>query len=193
MKLYHYSKEHYDELRTLEKQRPITREEKAKAIKDCLNSGHPGFYYEHISFFFDPIPYDILGKIFGKDHHTWFPGSRLFEYEIDVKQLGHFSYYIVETPESTELFYDDTISESEYYQKLDQLNKDKHYIGSGEKELIKASQSLIGSTREYYLKVKSRPNWDDIKNKYAATVPHVMVYPDKGIVKYDAVKEVTIK
>lgn len=193
MKLYHYSKQHYSELRTLEKQRPISQEEKKKAIEIRLSSLAPGFYYEHISFFFDPVPYEALGKIFGKDHHTWFPGSQLFEYEIDVKQLGHFSYFIVETPEKTELFYNQTISDDEYDVRIKEIIEEHHYIGQGEKAFIKASEPLIGSTRDYYLKIKSRPNWNDIKNKYAATVPHVMVYPDKGIVKYNAVKEVTIK
>lgn len=193
MKLYHYSKDRYDDLRTLEKQRPITIEEKKKALQDILAYPAPGFYYQHISFFFDPIPYDILGKIYGKDHRIWYPGNQIFQYEIDLAALGNFSYYITESPEQIKILYDESLSDAEYEVQLKELMIKLHYIGEGKSKLIEASKSLIGTTRSSFLKVKSYSNWEEIKNKYAACVPHVMIYPEKGIVKYQSVKEVTIK
>lgn len=193
MKLYHYSKQHYSELRTLEKQRPISQEEKKKALQETLIHHSPGFYYEHISFFFDPVPYDILGKIYGKDHRIWYSGNQIFQYEINLDALGKFAYEIVESPEKIKILYDETLSDDDYEVELNKLMVKHNYIGEGKKELIEASKHLIGTTRSSYLKVQSYPNWNEIKSKYAACVPHVMIYPDKGIVKYNAVKEVTIK
>lgn len=193
MKLYHYSQKKYDDLRTLEKQRPISAHEKHKALNEAVGSNKPGFYYEHISFFFDPIPYDILGKIYGKEHSIWHPGNQIFEYTTTVDALGRFKYEIVEFPEKIKIFYDESLSLSQYKKQLRELIAEHQYIGEGKQDFIKASRPLVGTTRSSFLKVKSYPNWEQIRNKYAACVPHVMTYPEKGIVKYQSVREVTIK
>ena len=173
MYIYHYSKEKYPELRTLEAQGTHARPQKA-----------PETYGKHISFFLDPIPKDIIGLLYGAFHAVWFPGNKLWEYKVDVSALGDFTYEIVESPEKTKLYYDDSLSIPEYHKKLAEVIKKCNYSGSGKKELERAATPLLHKTREYFIKASKYRNFDEIKKKYAATVPHVMAYPSTGIVRY---------
>lgn len=193
MKLYHYANSRFNDLRTLEKQRAITDEEKQKALDYALKENKPGFYYEHVSFFFEPIPLDKLSGIFPKDHAVWFSGNEIFQYAVESKHIGDFKYEIVEFPEKTELYYDDDLSISDYHLKLKEAIEANHYIGHNQNEFEKAARHLVGQTERYFLGIKKRPNYDEIKYKYAATVPHVMLYPDKGIIKYDDISLEKIK
>ena len=197
MKLYHYSAAHFDQLKTLEKQRPLTKEEIEEGARS-VKWGAPLPYYSHISFFFEPVPLDILSSIFPKDHHTWFKGSRLYEYIVDPASIDHFQYAVVESPEKTELYYDESLSIEEYHRRNDALKKKFHYTGHSLAELQQAAKHLEGTTRACFLALPSRPNWsergkDSIQNKYAATVPHVMLYPASGVIEYQSVKKVTVK
>jgi len=197
MKLYHYSAHHYDVLKTLEKQRPLSKEEIEEGARS-VKWGAPLPYYAHISFFFEPVPLDILSSIFPKDHHTWFKGSRLYEYIVDPSTIDHFQYAVVETPEKTELFYDESIGVAEYYRRLNELNKKFGYTGHSLAGLKQAVQRLEGTTRSSFLLLQTRPNWDkeekdSIQYKYASTVPHVMLYPASGFVEYESVKKVVVK
>lgn len=192
MLIYHYSKEKYDKLLTLEKQRNITPEERVKAMKAMVQGDHAGMYFEHISFFIDPLPLDVIAGIFGGMHPVWQTGTNLFQYVVETSLLPRFKYEVVESPEKTELYYDDNISTEEYYRRLKQLNKEKGYVGNGSTALTTACKPLVGRTREFYQQLSNRSNFDELKNKYAATVPHLMLYPDSGIIHYKNVSIVKI-
>ena len=187
MKIYHYSSADYATLKTLKKQ----NEDSTSAV--VLPDYVRGDYGSHISFFLDPAPLDILGSIFGKDHRVWFPGSKLVEYTVDVVGIGKFRYELVETPEKTELYYNEDISNVEYHRRLDTVNRELAYVGSGSAVFIQASKHLVGGTRKAYEKLPFRPNWKQIRSKYAATVPHVMLYPTSGEVAYQSKKHVHVK
>lgn len=187
MKLYHYSKNEFDSIKTLEQQ------EKDGDREVTIVDGVKQDYKKHISFFFEKAPLDILGKIFGKEHSAWYPGSELFEYCVDSSMLGKFSFHLVESPEKTKLYYDSSLTDKQYCQKLLQVERERGYIGRGEKYMEEAITPLLGGTREAFKQLPQRPNWKEIKNKYAATVPHLMVYPDSGIVRYESKHKVTVR
>lgn len=191
IKLYHYSKEFYKDLRTL----------KARGIE--IDKGNPekkkfklGAYNEHISFFLEPAPLDILGAIFkDANHEVWIPGNELYEYEISVSHMPEFKYDIVESPLTNDLFYNpkyDDIVDDEWLELLYKKKKEAGEIGYSKREFLKVAPKLIGILRQEYLKIRSRPNWDRIKEKYAATCVHVMLYPEGGIIKYDHFKKVVV-
>lgn len=189
MILYHYSNELYPRLETKE-----YRGEKIKDYKPASDlDKFLGNYNQHISFFLDPIPTSIMGKIYGKEHHTWFPGNVLYQYEIDSSTIGNFRYYLVETPEKLKLFYDDTLTDEEYYIKYHKVIKDHLLIGSGNDSLERASKPYLGKTRSSIENVNKVSNWDSIKNKYAAAVTHLMLYPASGIINYSSYNKVKIK
>lgn len=55
MKLYHYSKELFDQLKTLEQQGVVSKADKDKGYKHAQTYNRVGAYFEHISFFFEKI------------------------------------------------------------------------------------------------------------------------------------------
>lgn len=169
MLIYHYAAQPFDVLKTLEAQGKTNN---IPSIPD---------YNQHISFFLEPIPFDFMGTVFGPKHHTWFPGSTVYEHTVLVKDITGFRYRIVESPEKTLLYYDDTISDNEYHALLAKLIKENHYEGRDPQVFEKIQRKLKGTVREGYAKLSTRPNFAEIRDKYAATVPHVMLYPDKGV------------
>lgn len=191
MKLYHYSKELYYDLRTL-KARGIEID-KAGMNKRKYKLGD---YNEHISFFLEPVPLDILGTIFkGTGHDVWVPGNELYEYEVSVSHMPEFKYDIVESPLTNDLFYNpkyDDIVDEEWIDLLYQKKKEAGEIGYSKREFLKVAPQFVGILREEYKKLPKRPNWDKIKLKYAATCVHVMLYPEVGIIKYDKQKKVKV-
>ncbi len=193
MKLYHYAAQHFDALRTLEKQRPITAKE-IQAGAEAMQSGiYPGPYYTHISFFVEPVPLDILSKIFPKEHASWFSGSRLYQYTIDAGHIGAFKYLVTETPEKSVLYYDDSLDTKAYYRRYLKQLHDLHHVGEGAAQLEKAVKPYLGKTRGFFEQIPQRPNYAELKLKYAATVPHVMLYPESGVIEYESVKKVVVK
>lgn len=193
MNLYHYAAQRFDVLKTRREQGVLTKQQIAEAETHAKAYDRIGAYCDHISFFFERVPLDIQGGVYGKDHPVWFPGNKLFEYELPLVGLPDFSYEVVETPKKTELYYDESLTIPAYKNKLRLLNQKEGYQGSGYKELIKALRPLEGSTRECIAKANSYPNWDEIKDKYAANVPHVMIYPKGGKIYFAKVREVVVQ
>lgn len=198
MLLYHYANDKFTTLLTKEKQNLVKPEERKKEEQAYIDFyklygyKRPGYYFEHISFFFEPIPLDIIASIFPKDHPVWFSGNELYQYEIDTSKIGHFTYEIVEYPEKTNIYYDDTLTDKEYFKLIKEAVIKNNYIGKNS-QIEEASKHLIGLTRSYYDQLKDRPNYEEIKYKYAATVPHVMLYPYLGKIKPESVTKVRVK
>lgn len=199
LKLYHYSKDKYDELKTKELTTPMSREERQRAIERAKFTRYPGPYYQHISFFFEPVPLDIIGKIFNNEHPFWYPGNEIFEYEVDISKLSSFSYHIVESKICLDEFYsldygdDDDFDAVKYYRVLDELQRKAHERGHGVTDFLKGRKAQLGQTRKMYEKLPKRPNWNEIRDKYAATVPHVMIYPIGGLIRIDKTTPVKVK
>lgn len=186
--LYHYSADKYPQLETLKYRGNDVGDKYGKTTKEI----RPGTYSEHISFFLEQPPLDILGTIFGIKHHTWFPGNSMFEHQVDLEKVGVFKYLFVETPEKTKLYYDDSVGTDEYYKRLNRVNRTKLYIGSSLTEFKRPYTELKGRTREFYKLLPTRPNFDELRDKYAATVPHVMLYPMSGVCPVVSCRRVTV-
>lgn len=189
MKLYHYGQAGYKVLKTLEAQRPITRTEKKEALdmKAYRRNVPPGLYYEHISFMFDPIESDHW-KYFNKNHPVWKKGVSLTEYIVNTSQIGEFKWMIVETPEICDARVDDSVSDEEYWKIYVEVTTSK-YIGDGSRSLEKASREFVGHQKEY-LKIASKLNPNSLK--YAADVPHVMLYPKDGMVLFESSRTIDL-
>lgn len=199
MKLYHYSSKKYDVLKTLAKQAPMSAKEIKKVQQESLEEYKrtklmvPGYYYDHISFLFEPPPLSEMSSIFPPDHHTWRKGNSLYEYIVDSANIGQFNYHVKEMPEKTRLRYATKSygDGTEYYRKLKALTLDGGYIGKGSDQLDKCSLKFLGTTQDMYRAIKTRPDYDNLKDKYAASVPHVALYPVSGLVAYESVRLVT--
>lgn len=200
MFLFHYSNNKYPILKTLEKQKHITKDERHKehdeyiAFKKKYKIFRPGYYYEHISFFLSPVPENIT-DYFPKDHYIWFKGNTVYEHKVELTSKIHFGYEIVEFPEKTKLMYDESLSDEMYFKLMSDLYLNNRYIDKGYEKFLSIikDKELIKAQNEYFSKLKDRPNYDEIKYKYAATVPHVMLYPLTGTLNVKSVKEMTLK
>ena len=184
--LYHYSTTKYSELKTRESQGVKVETEVSPRVH------RPGNYNQHISFFMDPIPAKTMTSIFGVGHPVWFSGNRLVEHVIDLRQIGAFKYHVVETPEKTVILYDNDIDDTEFYRLLNKLNRDHGYIGEGVRDFMKPYRRFKGATKKYFLRANTYPDWESNKTKYAANVPHVMLYPASGTVSVLKTSEVII-
>lgn len=196
IKLYHYSKEKYDTLKTKKAQGLTERGSISKANKLKTSILGFGTYNSHISLFLEKAPLDILGTIYkDANHEVWFTGSKLYEYEVHLDDIGKFGYDLVETPLEIEMFYDDSyddMSMEDYVKMLYELKFKRGLCGTDRSTFIKKVNELKGTIVEQYTKLPSRPNWEDIKHLYAPTVPHVMMYPEGGIIEYHSVKSVVV-
>lgn len=203
MKIYHYAKQRFDVLKTLREQGSLTKEEIARGTKRAQEFNSPGAYFDHISFTIDPIPSQLMGKLYGKDHGVWFPGNVLFEYVIDVPSLGDgFIYDVVESPNRDKFFeafekehnwtQDDPELLKLYLVELNKKKREWGEIGFGFKRLEKQLKLYQGKIESFILAAAKHPDFDSFKMKYAANVPHLMIYPEGGVVSFESVNQLTI-
>jgi len=183
MLLYHYTTTPYKYFKTLAMQRPIGLVEKAKAVEIAKFRKDPGPYYDHISFFFEKVPIDIIGTLFKNSGNTfWINGNVIYEHCIDSDSLGNFKYVIVETGIHKPLLNiwpeDDNEKDKEiYFKKLYSLNLQNNYIGTNGAKFDTVAKSFIGHTRQAYINAVKNPFEPESLRRYAADVPHVMIYP----------------
>lgn len=198
MKLYHYSSERYTVLKTKRKQLKVTEKDRIEAAKNKDLAIGP--YYDHISFFFDPIPAKHMGYFFkGVPHEVWRKGAMLYEYAVETDNFN-FGYEIVETEADyrqliTEWPTTPSITKEQIRQfkvnrfqrklKTDETAKTKE-------NFLKMANPYVGKLLENYKKAQRRYELDSERMKYAALVPHVMLYPDNGYIEYESAKRIRI-
>ena len=117
-------------------------------------------------------------------------GYKVFEPDWTCKG---FQYEVVESPEKTKIYYDDDLTIPQYYRLLKEINETNKYIGKSNKDLEAIGERFVGTTTEFFKQIKNRPNYDEIKYKYAATVPHVMLYPHLGQIKPEKISKVKVQ
>lgn len=192
--IYHYSKERYAILKCKALQEAEKEKDAEKPAWEILRLNNLP-YDRSISFLMEPAPLDIIGGIFGRNHHTWAPGTQLFEYKVDTGSLGPLFFKLVESVEATDFYYDpkyEKLVGDAFVRARDALVKKLGYIGTDIQQLDKLTKANKGNTRKYYELIASRPNFADIKDKYAATVPHLMLYPRYGMIRPMSVQRVTV-
>lgn len=187
MKLYHYHTSPLDTLLTKRKQGILSQHEISIAEEEAARLHLPGAYIDHISCFFDPIPSQMLGTLFGDFHQCWFNGNTMIEHIVDTADLDtRVIYRIVETPDK--LQYLDSLEKTDdnpdwlkdYYLNLNTIQERNGELGTLRVDLEKQIQIFVGTTSFFYREARKRPDWEENKLKYAACVPHVMLYPSQG-------------
>lgn len=202
MRLYHYSVSRYQQLLTRRTQGATAKEiEESEAKAKRFNSVGP--YIDHISFFFDPIPSRIMGKIYGPTHEFWHPGNRIIEHVVETDMLdGHILFDMVETP-FRDAFFDEFVKIHKwdkddpellrlYLTGLEEAKRANGEIGAGISNLNRQIKRFVGRTEKAIVAASQDPDFDSFKNKYAANVPHVMIYPQSGRITVHAVNSLTI-
>lgn len=204
MRLYHYSKDQYDTLMTKRASGKATPEEIKRAEAGARRILMPGTaYVDHISFFFDPIPSEILGQLYGKGHPVWFNGNELYEYVVEMDKLPEkLLYEVVETEREVAALdkfvkdhnwvNDDPVLLKKWFAFiLSEKLKWGEYGDDLGKLYIQAKRNS-GNLTTNFLKAVQREDFKDNFTKYAASVPHLMCYPSSGQIQYDIMNRVVI-
>lgn len=203
MILYHYSKELYPELLTKAESGGMTPIQIKLARQESRRKGYFDLpYCDHISFFFEPIPSKLLSELF-TGHPVWFKGNTLYEYLVDVNKLPlEIPYHVVESIKKTALY--DKFSIEKNWVDDDpklleewQILEDQKAREWGEKrntraELIKQIAANQGIIEDAYRAAVAREDFEWNKMKYAANVPHLMLYPPTGRVTPSKIRALTI-
>lgn len=199
MLLYHYSKERYSSLKTKRLTQKFTTGELRRIEQRSKDREYVGQYIDHISFFFDPIPSKLVSGLFGKDHSVWVEGTVLYEYVINLKDVeGFLAYEVVESPLEVEIL---TALEWDYANPdfAKQYFKDRavRSLANGETGfhitgLIGQYKKYSGKISDYITRAVRHPDFQENRLKYAAGVPHLMLYPNGGKVHYRGVNRIVI-
>lgn len=199
MLFYHYSKEKYPELKVSRLTNNLSPEavKKSKEMVELL--GRAGGYYDHISLFIEPIPDKEIAGMFSHEHDFWKSGQRLFVHIVDSDDMPpDIRYEVVETPqmdEFTDAWDWPNLTAKQRELALRVTYKEmwkKGYIGIGVPPMIAKCKKYLGKTRNYFEVARTRDDAEYTKKKYAANVPHLMVYPPDGILKVKETKTIVI-
>lgn len=201
--LYHYSKELYPELLTRAASGVMSPIQVKLARLEARRKGVFDLpYCDHISFFFEPIPSKLLSELF-KGHPVWFKGNSLYEYVVDPNKLpSEIPFHAVESVKKTAL-YDKFCIEKNWVEDDPKLLEEWELLEDqktrewGEKrktrsELIQQIAANQGIIENAYRAAVVRDDFEWNKTKYAANVPHLMLYPPSGKVIPSEVRGLTI-
>lgn len=196
VKLYHYNTSELSEVKTLAKQGKKLSKDMLKYDEGWDKSGMPGKYSDHMSVFMEPIPLEKIHKYFD-NHAFWKEGNTLYEHEILVSEFENTPYIVVESNaafldfmygDATDWLYDNAKSVWVFvrnsYNKL--VNS-----GKGTLSLKRTIEGYKGETRKAY--AEAGKNSKQRKSTlYASRVPHLMLYPPKGIAKVNKSTKKTV-
>lgn len=190
MLLYHYSPESLSSLKTPLARGGLDADKIKRADEMAVFRGAVAPYYKHISFFFDPIPADILGNLFSKHPNAkWKTGDVYYEHIVDSDTFGAFKYQVVEVEhlqQADKLVWpgDDASDDKKkaYFKMRYDRNIKLGLVGVTNDKFDAVCSQFVGGTRRAFIKATQNPATPDSLTLYAADVPHVMVYPERGII-----------
>ena len=154
-------------------------------------------YSEQISLFFSPLPYKELPELFNNKHSFYTKGKKLYEYKVPYSNLPNdILFHVVETPAITKFLHmsekkldldNDDIFYSYMKDKIN-LTKKLGYYNKGVHNLEEIAKDFL-DIKKYFIKATAKnPNY----KQYAAEVPHVMIYPDSGVINYESYKHIIL-
>lgn len=195
--LYHYSEQQLAKIFTRRKQGG-TPDDIVKLAESLANGiGDIGCYLDHISFFLEPIPLDILPKLFKGEHPFYKSDRQLIEHVVRVNLKDDLKYSLQETPVigtfSDRWKWDDIDSDTRriYLRKINKEMDRLKLQGTNPNDMFEVIRPYIGRTRDYFIKARSSQWANDTATKYAGEVPHLMLYPKSG--KMDVVRANPVK
>ena len=219
MLFYHYSEIEFDELKSLVAQGKQGRDseiERNAGFFDKLSNSVLQMlfrlspkgefeYNRHISLFLEPIPLN-LPSIWEHKHEFWKSGLELFEYTVELKDIPeNISFHLIETPEQIRLLYEKQDWElakdhpeliPKFKKEIIDMENSKGYRGHGKNNMVRVCRRFTRGINRYYQHAvqlsKDYPE-DGLNRKYAACVPHLMIYPGYLPIPVASVKKVALR
>lgn len=198
MRLYHYSTEPLEDLRTRRVQGADPKEIDIATFK-AKRMGLPFPYHDHISFFFEPIPLEYIASTFPDGHPFWKSGQVVYEHVIDWKSIAPNSFWrIVESIEQSK-FSDqfnwvgvsDLATRAKWFTKMHENDLRLGLSGWDFRLVEKAKHQVMSlSMLDFYRRAAVLRGAGNVQ--YAAEVPHLMVYPVGGIIPIVSCKKMVM-
>ena len=195
--LYHYSENPRKQLMTVRAQGvEVGAYEKYDEWNKVTHAA--GSYVDHISVFFMRIPLTTIHTHYPKDHKSWFKGNVMHEHLVLLEKLPDMPYQFTETLMHKRLLatfpvHDYTEEQLiAFKRRLYAAQRKAGEIGITHKGLVKKLNELEHTVYAAYAQLKNIPAWDDNEYKYAAHIPHLLLYPPLGIIKPSIVRKITI-
>ncbi len=185
--LYHYSAEPYDSLKTRRAQGHLTPHQMRDGRQEAEFRQDVAPYYDHVSFFSRPLPLATIGKLYaGKGNALWNPGQALYEHAVDTRDLDGFKYTMVETPADVaevSSFPDekDVEAKRKYFARRAVRRRKMGDVGDTE-EMLQAALGKYPGLKPLYEAATEKYTSEEDWNRYATGVPHVMLYPNSGVI-----------
>ena len=200
--LYHYSTERFEEIITREEQSKrgfnILSDQEKKDLDKKANyrsSKHP--YYKELSFMIDRLPFDIiLSANFSTNHKVYRKGNLIYEYKIRLEDLPQMYWQIVESPTDNLLsklpWFENNLYKKSFFKIKSLLKKLQKYESNDMERLKEVVEEFEGTYPMYYKKWINSKKFNYQKNMYAASIPHVQLYPLSGNIKIDNVQKINL-
>lgn len=204
MYLYHYSADIRNPIMTKAMSGFITKENVLKERLKAKNSRWPArAYCDHVSFFFEPIPAALLPTLFPSDHSAWAKGKVLYEHLVKVDSLPSIIPYDVVEASSTISAYDKFSLENNWVDDNPtlllewMLFEDKFMRRNGDRgnSLNVLKQKIVENQNQLVEKFTEGSKREDFiynKYKYAACVPHLMIWPPSGMFEASTVNRIVM-
>lgn len=203
-KLYHYSLNCYDELLTRRAQGENYKDgEEEEKLKFLEETNGVGLYIDSMSLFFDPIPRD-LPDILEKPHPFWTNGRVICEHVVLLSDIGDAPFSVTEQPDKNLLVLNTDFDAPGFdwiawHKQKNLLVKNSGDTGYGLTAMRKTVIKYKNKTRKFYIDAqklhkvmeKIDPNYDG-REKYAAFVPHLDLYPKNGKVRVHEHNTITL-
>ncbi len=195
IRLYHYASTPLAVIKTARQLNKYNSRQLAEFDQLAKEQLRPGSYADHISFFFSPIPAKFLGSLFPETHSAWATGNRVIEHVVHLTPQ-EFSYRIVETPLATCLRTSkplDAFDLNTYFKVLKEMLTRYGEEGGDFETLRKQAIRFAPCLAAAFAGAAITAPEPDNRMKYAANVPHLMLYPETDSIPVLSKRPITIE
>ena len=196
--IYHYSDKLLSEILTKQKQEEegiIQVDAKERKEKEARSTIYNHFYssLNQISFFFDPIPFDLVSKEL-YNNPMYQKGNIIYEHRVNVENINIRAWQVEESPIKTSML--DSWTEYDKENWADNVTLLEDIYGDRGRDIKGLTRAILrykGKTRFFYEQAFKNPNFTEYnRGQYAAMVPHLYLYPIEGVILPYSVKKILI-
>lgn len=204
MLIYHYSNQLLSSLKTKAASGTMSLADvKKERLEAEKIQGEEWAYCDHISFFMEPIPAGLLPELFGDQHLVWFKGNKLYEYVVNTADLDvKIRFRVAESAKKTAL-YDQFSAEKNWVSDDPKLLKEWRILedstawdwgekGTKRSDLDKQILAHQDTIVDAFIAARGREDFEENRMKYAANVPHLMLYPEGGKIPIHKINQITM-
>jgi hypothetical protein len=201
--VYHYSTEKFDKLLTRHQRYTdgtldLTKEDLEKAENNAKFRSDPMPYHSEISFMIDKLPFDIILEAgFDENHKVYKKGNTVYCYSIDINKLDpNMAWRLIESPVDTLMaklpWFNSNFYKKNFFKIKAFIKKAQGYQNNDHKKLVKTVERFQNTYRKYYTRWVHSKGFAEQKNMYAASIPHIQLYPQDGVINIDKVDVISL-